>query len=45
MSNRSQASLKRQYESAVVDGDVVVFVRDNARRKRVNHGRGLSCTP
>jgi hypothetical protein len=37
LSERSQASLKRQYERAVADGNIVVFVRDNDAKKLVSY--------
>ena len=37
LSTRSQASLKDQYESASVDGSMVIFVRDNLKRKLVSY--------
>jgi hypothetical protein len=37
LSERSQASLTRQYERALADGAVVVFVRDNAQEKLVSY--------
>ena len=33
LSDRSQVSLAEQYEDAVRDGKIVVFVRDNERRR------------
>jgi hypothetical protein len=33
LSKRSQASLKEQYEDAIANGHMVVFVRDNEKRK------------
>ncbi len=33
MNERSQRILKQQYERAQVDGKIVVFVRDNVKRK------------
>ena len=41
LSKRSQASLKKQYERAVAAGEIVVFVRDNDRRKLVSYGMPL----
>ena len=35
LSKKSQASLKQDYESAFTDGSMIVFVRDNIRRKLV----------
>jgi hypothetical protein len=37
LSVRSQASLKAQYESASAQGSMVVFVRDNLKRKLVSY--------
>jgi hypothetical protein len=36
MSDKSQASLERQYKSASLHGSMVVFVRDNTERKLVS---------
>jgi hypothetical protein len=36
LSIRSQASLKDQYESASAQGSMVIFVRDNLKRKQVS---------
>ncbi len=33
MNERSQCLLKQQYEQAQVDGQIVVFVRDNVKQK------------
>lgn len=33
MNERSQRILKQQYEQAQVDGQIVVFVRDNVKQK------------
>ena len=33
LSERSQASLKEQYEQAIANGMFVVFVRDNIKKK------------
>ncbi len=41
LSNRSQASLTRQYERALARGDVVVFVRDNEQRRLVSYSLPL----
>lgn len=40
-SERSQASLTRQYERALADGDVVVFIRDNEHEKLVSYSVAL----
>ena len=37
LSRKSQASLKRDYESACAHGSMIVFVRDNIRRKLVSY--------
>jgi len=37
LSARSQASLTAQYERATAEGRVVVFVRDNERKKLVSY--------
>jgi hypothetical protein len=37
LSNRSKASLKNQYESASTQGNMVIFVRDNFKRKLVSY--------
>lgn len=41
LSERSQASLTRQYERALTNGDVVVFVRDNEKEKLVSYSLTL----
>ena len=41
LSKRSQASLKKQYERAIADGEMVVFVRDNEREKLVSYSLPL----
>jgi hypothetical protein len=41
LSDRSQPSLKRQYERALTDGDMVVFVRDNEKKKLVSYSLPL----
>jgi hypothetical protein len=33
LSDRSQASLKEQYEHAIANGMLVVFIRDNKKKK------------
>jgi hypothetical protein len=45
LTQRSQASLKEQYEHAVVNGDVVVFVRDNQQEKLVSFSVPLATQP
>jgi len=37
LSRRSQTSLEQQYNSAVRQGKIVVFVRDNRKRKLVSY--------
>jgi hypothetical protein len=37
LSGRSQASLKRDYESTSAHGSMIVFVRDNIQRKLVSY--------
>jgi hypothetical protein len=37
LSERSQASLEQQYEKALVDEKIVVFVRDNGKKKLVSY--------
>jgi len=37
LSKKSQASLKRDYESASAHGSMIVFVRDNIQRKLVSY--------
>jgi len=41
MSDKSQASLERQYKSASLHGSMVVFVRDNTERKLVSYTMGI----
>jgi len=41
LSERSQASLTRQYKRALADGRFVVFVRDNEREKLVSYSLPL----
>jgi hypothetical protein len=41
MSDKSQASLERQYESASLHGSMVVFVRDDTERKLVSYTMGI----
>jgi hypothetical protein len=45
LSQRSQASLKAQYEHAVANSDVVVFVRDNQQKKLVSFSLPLAKRP
>jgi hypothetical protein len=37
LSRKSQASLKRDYESASAHGSMIVFVRDNIQQKLVSY--------
>jgi hypothetical protein len=37
LSEKSQAALENDYKSASVDGNMVVFVRDNLKRKLVSY--------
>jgi exopolysaccharide biosynthesis predicted pyruvyltransferase EpsI len=37
LSRKSQASLKRDYESASAHGNMIVFVRDNIQQKLVQY--------
>jgi len=37
LSKWSQASLKKQYEHATANGEIVVFVRDNEKEKLVSY--------
>lgn len=37
LSERSQASLTRQYKRGLANGDIVVFVRDNEQEKLVSY--------
>lgn len=41
LSKRSQASLKKQYERALANGEIVVFVRDNQEEKLVSYSLPL----
>ena len=41
LSKRSQASLKKQYERAMADGKMVVFVRDNEKERLVSYSLPL----
>ena len=41
LSKRSQASLKKQYERAMADGEIVIFVRDNQKEKLVSYSLPL----
>jgi hypothetical protein len=42
LSERSQASLQEQYEEAIRENKVVVFVRDNDQRKLVSFSLDLA---
>ena len=41
LSKRSQISLKKQYDRAMADGDIVVFVKDNEKEKLVSYSLPL----
>jgi hypothetical protein len=41
LSKRSQASLKKQYEEANANGEIIVFVRDNDAEKLVSYSMPL----
>ena len=41
LSKRSQISLKKQYDRAMADGDVVVFVKDTEKEKLVSYSLPL----
>jgi hypothetical protein len=41
LSKRSQASLKKQYERAMANGEIVTFVRDNRKQKLVSYSLPL----
>ena len=41
LSKRSQASLKKQYQRAIANGEIVVFVRDNHEEKLVSYSLPL----
>jgi hypothetical protein len=41
LSKRSQASLKKQYEEANANGEIIVFVRDNEAEKLVSYSMPL----
>ena len=41
LSKRSQASLKKQYQCAVANGEIVIFVRDNPEEKLVSYSLPL----
>jgi hypothetical protein len=43
LSKKSQASLKQDYESASTHGSMIVFVRDNIRRKLVSYVMSTDC--
>ena len=45
LSQRSQASLKEQYEHAVASGEVVVFVRDNQQERLVSFSLPVTTQP
>ena len=41
LSKRSQASLKKQYQRAIANGEIVIFVRDNHKEKLVSYSLPL----
>lgn len=41
LSKRSQASLKKQYECALANGEIVIFVRDSHEEKLVSYSLAL----
>jgi len=41
LSKRSQASLKKQYQRAIANGEIVIFVRDNQEEKLVSYSLAL----
>jgi len=41
LSTRSQAFLKKQYERAIANGEIVTFVRDNQKQKLVSYSLPL----
>ena len=41
LSKRSQVSLKKQYEHAMANGEIVIFVRDNQEEKLVSYSLPL----
>ena len=41
LSKRSQASLKKQCERALANGEIVIFVRDNREEKLVSYSLAL----
>ena len=41
LSKRSQISLKKQYDRAMADGDIVVFVKDTENEKLVSYSLPL----
>ena len=41
LSQRSQASLKKQYQRAIANGEIVIFVRDNHEEKLVSYSLAL----
>lgn len=44
LSDRSQQSLKKQYEEAIRENRIVVFVRDNERRRLLSFLTDRECT-
>lgn len=45
LSENSQESLKRDYESACVDSSMIVFVRDNIQRRLVSYIMSTDAVP
>jgi hypothetical protein len=45
LSEKSQAALENHYKSASVDGSMVVFVRDNLKRKLVSYIMSVDTMP
>lgn len=43
LSKRSQAFLKKQYERAIANGEIVTFVRDNQKQKLVSYSLAHRC--
>jgi hypothetical protein len=45
LSEKSQESLKRDYQSACVDSSMIVFVRDNIQRRLVSYIMSADAAP
>jgi hypothetical protein len=45
LSEKSQESLRRDYESAYVDSSMIVFVRDNIQRRLVSYIMSTDAVP